>query len=216
MNSGHFHSRTATVTLRLDVRPMFSHQVFSIKGRLMDPFSLCIVCLGSVKTICREWELSPATVHSIGGEEMTVRPPKVHLGADELRQVIMSSIPGVFNQRALQSRLSHWSRLPAVTSGDKSNGVHTATMASSGLEGWTDIQVVSLFSCLFPLTCMSGTKGVVWIPGSPGWTSTYITVTFSLLAESSVHGILCLFCCGTFWGHHIVNRKSFQTRPWCS
>lgn len=31
---------------------------------------------------------------------MTVRPPKVHRGADELRQVVMPSIPGAFNQQA--------------------------------------------------------------------------------------------------------------------
>lgn len=41
---------------------MFSHQVFSIKERLMDLFSVCVARL--VETICPEWELSPATVHT--------------------------------------------------------------------------------------------------------------------------------------------------------
>lgn len=71
-----------------------------------------IACLGSKKTICRVWELSPATRYSIRGEEMTLQPLKVHLGADEFRQVIMSSIPGAFNQRGEFTTVQ---TLPSIT-----------------------------------------------------------------------------------------------------
>ncbi len=43
---------------------------------------------------------------------MTVRPLKVHLGADELRQVIMSSILGAFNQ---QAKFTTVQTLPLIT-----------------------------------------------------------------------------------------------------
>lgn len=64
---------------------------------------------------------------------MTVRPPKVHLGADELREVIMSSIPRAFNQqaeftKAPDSPIDHTGlKLRKVTD-------RLATEASSGLD----------------------------------------------------------------------------------
>lgn len=67
---------------------------------------------------------------------MTVRPPKVHRGADELRQVVMPSIPGAFNQ---QAQFTPVQTLTLITAAGgyvrlQINGVHTATEASSGLE----------------------------------------------------------------------------------
>ena len=50
-----FTAGRQTVTLQLDVRPMFSPLVSSVKGRLMDLFSLCIAGEGSVKTVCRQY-----------------------------------------------------------------------------------------------------------------------------------------------------------------
>lgn len=160
MNSGHFHPRTATVTFQLSVCQMFSHQVFSIKPRLMTLFSFCIACLGSVKTICWEGGRKRGAFcryrarHSAGGEEMT--PEQIDSG----KSLCHRSLEHLNSRHnSLRSRLSDWSHRSAVTKGDKSNG-------DDGGVSWYARSACSvpLLVDLFqtPTAGSPGTTGTVW------------------------------------------------------